>query len=166
MPKWGIDELSGRLVGNDRQLSLVDDTEIREIAEAMDLPIELIQARADMSIEDFLSRMLAANIAILGLKTTLNEQLQPGSTLIFAGGGSVRVAERNLPCKKPPAKIKRALDAIDIKYAGGDFATLKSEFKKAAQNRRGWLGFVFCAGQLAVEDQILIRQPVAAPSPS
>lgn len=97
---------------------------------------------------------LLENITIAGISNF--SQLEPTSRLVFSPRGAVAtqailaVWEENGPCETVGARLEELYGT----------PRLKTEFVKAAQHRRGLMGFVYAAGRVAVGDEVRVYPPV------
>lgn len=118
----------GTEIRNARQLSLLSEEELEEIARAVGAP------RMDFS-------WLGGNLLTRGIPKLT--QLAPSTRLVFPSGATVCIDMDNLPCTNPGRVAQEAL--------GGD-ATFAARFVEAATNRRGLVGWVEREGELKVGD--------------
>ena len=131
----------GTPIANTRQVSIVSVEDCAEVAAAMGVPA------IDPSL-------LGANLVLSGLPRL--SLLAPGARLQFPSGATVFVTEPNAPCRQPGAAIARAFAE----------PVLAARFVKAALGRRGVVGLVERAGDIAVGDPVrVIGSPAAVAAP-
>ncbi len=156
-------ERAGLQVANDRQISLVTSREMAEIAEDLDLPVDIIEERSETTIEKFMACQLAANLLLKG-EGILNDIAEPDALFVMRNdqgvGPEVRLTAYNPPCKKPVVKLVHSLGTMGIAL-DRDFDTLKTQFKTAADSRRGWVGYVYSPGTLFLGTNVAVHYPVA-----
>ena len=122
----------GTEVKNTRQVSILSKEELTEIA-------------ARMAIPEVKPEWVGANLVTSGIP---NLTLFPPSTrLQFPSGATLVVDLENLPCRYPA-------DVIDKHYPEP-----KMGFVKAAQVKRGVVGWVEAEGEVRVGDHIVIWLP-------
>lgn len=121
---------AGTEIRNARQLSIVSEEELAEIAGTLQVP-----------------RMawtwLGANLCLTGLPKLT--QLLPSTRLKFPSGACVVIDGENKPCTGPGKQAQRALGAP---------AGLVAQFVKAAHQRRGVVAWVERPGVVAAGDVI------------
>jgi MOSC domain-containing protein YiiM len=117
---------------NNRQVSLVSQEELADIAEALGVPA--------------LDPMwLGANLVTKGIPDlTL---LPPSTRLMFSSGASLIVDLENAPCRFPAEIIERH-------YPGHGL-----DFPKKAKNKRGLVAYVEKEGRIAAGDEIVLFIP-------
>ncbi len=121
----------GTLIRNERQVSIVSEEELAQIATAMDL-------------EHVLPEWLGANLLVSGIEAlTL---LPPGVRMHFPSGAALVVTAENLPCAGPGRVL-----ADEFKRP-----KLRSQFAKAALHLRGVLAVVERPGLIATGDAITL----------
>ena len=122
----------GTPVMNNRQVSLVSQEELADIAEALGVPA--------------LDPMwLGANLVTKGIPDlTL---LPPSTRLMFSSGASLIVDLENAPCRFPA-------DIIERHYPGHGL-----DFPKKAKNKRGLVAYVEKEGRIAAGDEIVLLIP-------
>ena len=122
----------GTEVKNARQVSILSKEELTEIA-------------ARMAIPEVKPEWVGANLVTSGIPNlTL---LPPSTRLQFPSGATLVVDIENLPCRYPA-------DVIDKHYPEP-----KMGFVKAAQVKRGVVGWVEAEGEVRVGDHIVIWLP-------
>ena len=122
----------GTEVKNTRQVSILSKEELTEIA-------------ARMAIPEVKPEWVGANLVTSGIPNlTL---LPPSTRLQFPSGATLVVDLENLPCRYPA-------DVIDKHYPEP-----KMGFVKAAQVKRGVVGWVEAEGEVRVGDHIVIWLP-------
>jgi MOSC domain-containing protein YiiM len=126
----------GTLVKNDRQLSIVSNEELLEVASDMEIP------RID-------PEWIGANLMIAGVPQL--SFLPRGARMMFPSGATVFIMDQNAPCRHAGAAInehypeRQALDLLFPKKAGG---------------KRGLVGFVERAGIVREGDPVTIMLPM------
>lgn len=140
--KW-----AGRLVRNERQVSLATREDLLLIAEDLFIIQKIIELIGDDDIVRFMAECLAVNVVIHG--ANIAPYLGPG-TKLFIGepetGAIVDISEAHLPCKKPATALASRLELpID---------DIKAGFKAAAAERRGYMASVYSPGRIALGDTI------------
>ena len=127
----------GTPIANTRQLSILSEEELAEVAEALQLD----------AVDPAL---LGCNIVLAGVPEL--SFLGPATRLQFPSGATVFVTEHNAPCRHPGDRLA----------AAHGVPTLASSFPKAAIGRRGLVGMVEREGALAVADEVrVIASPAA-----
>jgi len=122
----------GTEVRNSRQLSILSQEELAEVAARMGLPAVAPQ-------------WLGANMVVRGIPDlTL---LPPGSRLQFASGAMVVVDAENHPCRYPAEIIAR------------HHPDPAMSFVKAAMHKRGVVGWVEAEGVIRAGDRITVWIP-------
>lgn len=136
-PAGGRDPQSaqGREVRNTRQVSIVSDEELAEIARRLDVP----------AVEPHL---LGANLSLRGIEDL--SRLERGSRLIFAGGVELVVDAENQPCTAPGK-------ALAARYPDQD--ALATRFPKEALRLRGLVGWVERPGVIRLEEDVTVQPP-------
>jgi len=129
------DAARGTPVRNTRQVSLVAEEELAEIARRLDLP----------AVEP---EWLGANLCLRGIDGLT--ELAPGSRLTFGQGVVIVIDSENNPCTGPGK-------AIEEHYPTRQ--GLASQFPKQAIHLRGLVGWVAAGGQIAVGDRAEWRPP-------
>ena len=122
----------GTTIRNARQISIVSCEELDEIARRLDIP----------AIDP---QWLGANLMLEGVPDLT--QLPPSSRLIFENGTALVVDIENGPCKHPA-------EIIEAHHPGHGMA-----FPKVARGLRGVVGWVECAGEIAVGDRARLHVP-------
>ncbi len=116
----------GTEIRNARQLSLVSEEELEEIATALGVPA--VDWRA-----------IGANLCVRGISKWT--QLAPSSRLLFESGACVVIDGENEPCRGPGRKLQKRFP---------NDATIDTRFVKAAWKRRGLVGWVERPGVISV----------------
>jgi len=125
----------GTPIRNDRQVSILSQEELVEIAAAMGL-------------SEIWPEWLGANLLLSGIpRLTL---LPPRTRLVFAQGAVLRVEEENHPCVGPG-------EVIAAHYNDKQLA---SRFVRAALHRRGVVATVELPGKITVGDAMLVETPL------
>lgn len=122
----------GTSIRNVRQLSIVSEEELAEIAKLMNIP------NLDPS-------MIGASVVVRGIPDF--SHIPPSSRLQNAAGTTLAIDMQNRPCNLPVAEIK-------ISYP--DHA---KGFKAAAQGKRGVIACVEREGTLNIGDQLRLHIP-------
>jgi hypothetical protein len=131
----------GTPIRNTRQVSLVSEEELAEVAAALGVP----HVRA---------AWLGANLSLRGLPHLT--RLPPGARLFFPGGAVLVVDAENEPCRGPG-------DVLAGHFP--DVPRLASRFVKAAWNRRGLVGWVEREGVIRAGDVVSLLLPPAVAWP-
>ena len=126
---------SGTEIRNARQLSIVSEEELAEVAGALAVPRVGWQ-------------WLGANLCLKGLPKLT--QLAPSTRLLFPSGACVVIDGENRPCKGPGRVVQAQL---------GSPMELVHRFVKAADHRRGVVAWVERPGPIAVGDVIALIAP-------
>jgi hypothetical protein len=148
---YQLGDWAGRVVRNERQVSVATSTDIRAIAD--ELGISPIIEKQGFEVDGFMAEALAVNVCING--EALGLHLGPGARLFIGApntGAILDISEAHLPCKKPPFTIARELSI--------DPEALKLGFKRVAAERRGFMSSVYAPGSICLGDQISIQQPI------
>ncbi len=134
----------GTLLKNSRQVSLVSEEELAEIA-------------TRMGISEILPEWLGANLCLTGLPNLT--QLPPGSRLFFPQQTVLVVEGENIPCSGPARVIQAKYPAIK---------GLRGAFVKAAWKRRGLVGWVERGGLISAGERVRVElaPPVVYPVPA
>ena len=126
----------GTSIRNTRQITIVSDEELEEIANAIQVP-------------ELTPDLLGANISIAGIPALTT--LPPSSRLIFSGGVSLVVDMENEPCQGPA-------EEIDKLYPGkGRY------FVKNAMEKRGVTAWVEREGVVEKGDSVEVHMPPLRP---
>lgn len=168
MQPYESEQLSKLKIANDKQLSVVSEIDMREVAEELDLPIDTIEERAEKPIVNFMAEQFAANLLVVETDNTLNDIAGVGVVATFGKNpddvsSAMRITEYNEPCKKPLINLLSSLGKIGL-VLPGEFDEQKERFKKASASRRGWVGSVYKAGRIATGHLLFTHQPVQLPS--
>ncbi len=128
----------GTIIRNERQISIVSNEELVQIALALGVP----EVRAEW---------LGANLDLSGVPSlTL---LPPRTRLVFSTGAVLTVEGENMPCRGPGRAIQQALGIRGIEM----------RFPKAALHLRGIVATVELPGEIAEGDAVT---PVTAALPT
>lgn len=122
----------GTEMRNERQLSILSEEEMAEVATGLGI--------AALPAEWIGGNLLLAGIAHL-------TQLPPRSILMFPSGAAVRIDGDNGPCRISGRSIAAQTGQPEHEFA----------FVKAAENRRGLVGWVEREGTIAPGDSVKIR---------
>jgi len=120
----------GTTIRNHRQLSLVDEAELAEIAVNLGLPL-------------LAPGVIADNICTRGIANLT--QLPPMTRLVFSGGAVVMLGGENLPCVIAGGLVQERYD------------TRAEAFPKAAMGLRGVTGWVEHPGVISAGQSIQIK---------
>ncbi len=127
----------GTEIRNSRQVSLVAEEELAEIAE-------------DLGVAAIEPGWLGANLVTRGIPCL--SRLPAGTRLFFPQRATLVIAEENHPCALPGRVLQG-------RYP--DEARLGARFVRAAQGRRGLVGWVERAGMIATGDRVEVVLPPA-----
>ena len=128
----------GAEIRNDRQVTIVSDAELAEVASAM-------------SIAEIGAGWIGANLV---LSDILNLTLLPiGTRLFFSGGVTLLVEGENAPCRVAGKSIG------DHVSGSTDFDLL---FPKVARHKRGLVASVEKPGVISAGESVKIRLPKSA----
>lgn len=122
----------GTAIRNERQLSILSQEELDEIAKTM-------------GIEKVDPARLGASMVVKGIPDF--SHVPPSSRLLAASGASVVIDMENRPCVIPA----RSLEAVHPGQGKG--------FKPAAEGRRGVTASVASEGRVAVGDRLTLHIP-------
>lgn len=125
----------GTLIRNDRQISIVSEEELAEVAAALGL-------------ERILPEWLGANLVIRGIPDLT--RLPPTTRLFFAEGVVISITAENHPCKGPGRVIQEHYPQE---------ADLVQRFIKAAQHKRGLVAVVERPGLLTCSEELSALVP-------
>lgn len=114
----------GTEIRNSRQVSIISDEEMREVSDAMGIPV-------------MLPEWLGANLLVQGVPALT--QLPPSSRLHFRGGAVLVVHGENDPCTGPGNLIQENYPNLP---------KLSPAFVKAAHHKRGLVAWVEKAGRI------------------
>lgn len=125
----------GTIIRNTRQVSILSQEELAEVAAALEVP-------------RVLPAWVGANLELRGIP---NLTMLPPSTRIFFPDGAVIVVDaENLPCVGPGR-------AIQEHYP--DISKLAQRFPKAAMHRRGVVGWIEREGYINDGDTVRVMLP-------
>ncbi|HLX58191.1 MAG TPA: MOSC domain-containing protein [Ktedonobacteraceae bacterium] len=125
----------GTIIRNTRQVSILSEEELAEVAAKLDLP-------------RVLPAWLGANLALRGIP---NLTMLPPSTRIFFPEDAVLVVDaENMPCVGP-GKV--------IQQHNPDVPKLAQNFPKAAMHKRGLVGWVERPGYINEGDSVRVMLP-------
>ena len=134
---------SGIEMRNERQVSILADDELRDIAE-------------NLNIEQLKPGWIGANLVIDGIKNL--SLLPPRSVLIFEGGVTLRVDGYNGPCRIAGASVAKHLGS-EPRSTDGIFDSSKSdialEFSQAARLKRGVVAWVERKGVIKPGEKVV-----------
>jgi hypothetical protein len=119
-------------IRNSRQVSLVSEEELAELADALGVP------RIDPG-------WLGANLVTRAIPRL--SRVPPGTRLFFPGEATLVIADENHPCVFPGKAIQHHYPAMP--HVG-------ARFVKAAQHRRGLVAWVERAGMISTGDQVRV----------
>ena len=125
----------GMEIRNTRQVSIVSENEMGDIAESIDVP----EVRPEW---------VGANLCIDGVADLT--ALPAGTRLFFAQGPSLVIDEENMPCTGPG-------DVLQANYP--ERAGLASIFPKMAIGKRGLVGWVEYGGVIEPGDEVVVQLP-------
>lgn len=123
----------GSEIANTRQVTILSEEELAEIAAAMGL------AMLDATL-------LSGNVVLRGVSRLT--RLPAGTRLQFSGGAALICDGENLPCSIPGRAIAAAFP---------ERQRLGRMFAKSAIGRRGVTAWVEHPGEIAAGDEVLIR---------
>lgn len=165
----GAAVLAGREVPNDRSISIVEVAGMRAIAHGMGLPVEIIELVSGVPIAHFMADQLGANILVEAgsADSGLHSTAVSGAVYVFGGdyatAAAVRLTEYNYPCNQPATQMHRALLELGLRAeAIGPVEELREAFMAEAAQERGWVGMPFCAGTIAVGQELSIYPTLQA----
>ena len=125
----------GTPIRNTRQVSLVSEEELAELAAAL-------------CVAQIAPTWLGANIVTRGLPRL--SHLPAGTRLFFPAEATIVIAEQNAPCSLPGKVLAREFPAD---------ATIGGRFVRAARDRRGLVAWVERAGAITVGDTVTVALP-------
>lgn len=133
----------GTLIRNTRQVSLVADEDLKDIA-------------AKLGVAELRPEWLGANVLVEGIP--FFSFLPPGTRLYFSGEAVIAIEGENNPCKTPGRIVQQFYP---------ESSDLPVRFVEAAFHRRGLVGWVERPGRIlagepvevVVPEQILYPQP-------
>ncbi len=123
----------GTEIRNSRQLTMVSEEELMEVAGELDVP-------------SILPEWLSANLALEGIPGLTH--LPPYTRLVFPRGGALVIAAENSPCKTPG-------QVIQAQYPGRGLTPLA--FINAARGKRGLVGWVERPGAIHDGDLVTVE---------
>jgi hypothetical protein len=131
-------------IRNSRQVSLVSEEELAELADALGVP----------AIDPV---WLGANLVTRAIPQL--SRVPPGTRLFFPADATLVIADENHPCIFPGKAIQHHYP--DVPRVG-------ARFVKAAQRRRGLVAWVERPGMISTGDQVRIalHSPVPYPAPA
>ena len=127
----------GTEIRNERQLSIVSDRELSQIAELM-------------GIESVEPEWIGANVVITGV--THLSMLPPRTLFFFENGVTLRIDGQNAPCRLSGRSLAHHAGLAD--RSAGEF-----KFPAVARRLRGLVGWVEKPGRLTAGESISIRVP-------
>jgi hypothetical protein len=123
----------GTPMRNERQLSILGNEELAEIA-------------ATLSLLHLDPAWIGANLCLSGIPQLT--QLPPRTLLLFPSGATIRVDGDNDPCRKSGKAIMAHVpDRPDLEFG----------FVKTAKDKRGLVGWVEREGVVRVGDEVKVR---------
>lgn len=122
----------GTEMKNDRQVSIVDASELAEAAALMDIP-------------EIRPEWIGANLVLSGIPEL--SWLPPRTRLLFEGGATITIDGHNGPCRQAGAAIAK-------NYPGREGLDLA--FPKAARHRRGLVGWVEREGTVRAGEALTV----------
>lgn len=159
--RYEAQEWAGTVVQNDKQISLVGEEDMVEIAVGLGLPYQQIEDRSEMSVARFMAQVLAANVLLTSSGSQrLNSIAASGIVLVFGSvfnnsPPSCKISEFNQPCNQPIATLLNAFAKLDIAEPRPP-EELRTLFKRVARWKRGWVGSVFSEGSVLVGQQLSV----------
>ena len=133
------DVREGKLMGkgspilNLRQFSAVSSEELAEIA-------------GQLGVSEVLAEWLGANLLIEGIPDMT--KMPRGTRLFFPSGAVLESAGENVPCKHPGRVIHEKFSEVT-----------ETAFIRAANERRGIVGFTIRPGELRPGDEVVVEVP-------
>ncbi len=125
----------GTEVRNDRQVTIVGEEELAQVARALEVP-------------EIRPQWLGANLCLAGLEDL--SDLPHGTRLQFPGGAGLWIEAQNRPCTAPGRAIAAAYP---------NHQALASQFPKVALGLRGLTASVVHPGRIAVGDTVDVLPP-------
>jgi MOSC domain-containing protein YiiM len=125
----------GAPIGNRRQVSIVSQEELAEIAAELDVP-------------EIRPEWLGANLMLGGIPYLTH--LPPATQLYFAGGVTLWVSGENRPCRGPG-------ELVQAEYP--EMPDLTARFVKAARHKRGLVAMVEMGGVLRRGEAVEAKVP-------
>ena len=125
----------GTLIRNSRQVSLVSQEELEQIASALTLP----EVRPEW---------LGANLLLEGIPSF--SLLPPMTRLFFGSGAVLMIMDENLPCSNPGKVLQEQFSQV---------SNLAGEFPRAALHKRGLVAVVDRPGTIQVGDEVHVQAP-------
>ncbi len=123
----------GTIIRNERQVSILSVEELAEIGERLGL-------------EPFRPEWIGANLVLQGIDGLT--RLPPRTQLMFPSGATIRIDGDNNPCRHAGRAIVRHVpERPDLEFG----------FVKAAEGRRGLVGWVEREGTIQPGDTVAIR---------
>lgn len=131
-PATGRDEGAerGTPLPNLRQVSLVSEEELAQVADALD-------------VEVLRPEWLGSNLSLRGIPDLT--RLPEGARLRFEHGVELTITGENMPCSSPGRELQSHFP---------NAADLESRFPKAALGRRGLVARIESPGQISVGDRV------------
>lgn len=127
----------GTEMRNERQLSIVSDAELTEVARRMGL--------AEINPE-----WIGANLVLDGVPRL--SMLPRGTLLFFRGGVTIKIDGQNAPCRVAGAMVAKHAAMADQEAGALAFA-------KTAKRLRGLVGWVEKAGVIETGEEVSVRLP-------
>jgi hypothetical protein len=122
----------GTPMRNDRQLSLLSEEELAEVA-------------ATMGLDALPPEWIGGNLLLSGIPNL--SLVPPRSLLMFPSGAAVRIDGDNGPCRASGRAIAAKAGRPELEFA----------FVKAATNKRGLVGWVEREGEIRPGDDVKLR---------
>ena len=122
----------GTPMRNERQLSILSEDELAEVAHTMNVP------QLDPS-------WIGGNLVLSGIAAL--SMLPPRSILMFPSGAAIRIDGDNGPCRSAGRSIAAATGVASHEF----------DFVKAARHKRGLVGWVEREGAISPGDSVRIR---------
>ena len=129
----------GTKMRNERQLSILSEEELAEIASGMNL--DVVEAG-----------WIGASLVFEGIPNL--SYLPPRTLIMFENGTTLRVDGYNAPCRLAGGSISKHIDEEADDHTRTDTAL---KFKDAAYMKRGLVAWVECEGEIRVGDEFTAR---------
>jgi hypothetical protein len=130
----------GTEIRNDRQVSVVSDADLQDIAKQLEIP-------------EIWPEWLGANLLIQNIPHL--SKLAPLTKLCFPSGAVLIVQHENLPCTGPGKVMAKHFGRID----------LETRFPKAALHKRGVVACIEMPGRISDRDKVIAEVPQQTPYP-
>ena len=122
----------GTPMRNERQLSILSEDELAEVAHTMNVP-------------QLAPSWIGGNLVLSGIAAL--SMLPPRSILMFPSGAAIRIDGDNGPCRSAGRSIAAATGVASHEF----------DFVKAARHKRGLVGWVEREGAISPGDSVRIR---------